>query len=163
MLEFQLPCYLLAVERGLTTAPRERQGLKAGYIGLKSPRKDHLKHEDFGKRAGEWPQVAAALVAKLQDLGRRLAAGDFRPNPTPAPEGKNLGACKYCPLHLALRIHHRDRSRTNEEGRDGLGCVLAPVAQASSLCHCLIASAGSEKGGSRAAPTKHFMRLRLSL
>ena len=33
--EFQLPCYLLAVEHGLTEAPRERRGLRAGYIGLK--------------------------------------------------------------------------------------------------------------------------------
>ena len=88
------------MERGLTDAPQERQGLRAGFIGLKSRREKHLKHEDFAARAGEWPQVAAALVAKLQDLGRRLAAGDFRPNPTPAPEGKNLGACKYCPYAL---------------------------------------------------------------
>ncbi len=98
--EFQLPCYLLAVERGLTAAPPERQGLKAGYIGLKSSREKHLKHEEFAKRAEEWPRVAAALVQRLQELGRRLAAGDFRPDPTPAPEGKQLGACKYCPYHL---------------------------------------------------------------
>jgi RecB family exonuclease len=98
--EFQLPCYLLAVERGLTNAPPERQGLRAGFIGLKSIREKHLKHEDFPKRAEEWPRVAAALVERLKDLGRRLAAGDFRPDPTPAPEGKNLGACKYCPYVL---------------------------------------------------------------
>jgi RecB family exonuclease len=98
--EFQLPCYLLAVERGLTDAPLERQGLRAGFIGLKSIREKHLKHEDFAARAGEWPQVAAALVERLKDLGRRLAAGDFRPNPTPAPAGKNLGACRYCPYNL---------------------------------------------------------------
>ena len=98
--ESQLAGYLLAVEAGLTAAPPEPEKLRAGYIGLKSPRKDHLKHEDFGKRAGEWPRVAAALVAQLQDLGRRLAAGDFRPNPSPAPAGKNEGACKYCPYNL---------------------------------------------------------------
>jgi RecB family exonuclease len=98
--EFQLPCYLLAVERGLTEAPRERRGLKAGFIGLKSTREKHLKHEEFEARAEEWPRVAAALVSRLQDLGRRLAAGDFRPDPNPAPEGKNLGACKYCPYAL---------------------------------------------------------------
>ncbi len=44
--------------------------------------------------------MAAALVEKLQDLGQRLAAGDFRPAPAPAPEGKDLGACKYCPYAL---------------------------------------------------------------
>ena len=100
LLEFQLPCYLLAVERGLIEAPRERRGLRAGFIGLKSLRKDHLKHEDFKGRAEDWPRVAAALAARLKDLGERLAAGDFRPQPTPAPAGKELGACKYCPYAL---------------------------------------------------------------
>ena len=98
--EVQLAGYLLAVESGLAGAPREPEQLRAGFIGLKSLRKDHLKHEDFGKRAGEWPRVAAALVARLQDLGRRLAAGDFCPAPNPAPEGKKLGACQYCPYAL---------------------------------------------------------------
>ncbi len=113
--EFQLPCYLLAVERGLTDAPRERQGLKAGYIGLKSTREKHLKHEEFPKRAAEWPRVAAALVQRLKDLGRRLAAGDFRPNPTPAPEGKDLGACKYCPYALLCGF----TSAAATEGEEG--------------------------------------------
>ncbi|MFI5354781.1 MAG: PD-(D/E)XK nuclease family protein, partial [Desulfobaccales bacterium] len=98
--EVQLAGYLLAVESGLAGAPREPEQLRAGFIGLKSLRKDHLKHEDFGKRAGEWPRVAEALVARLQDLGRRLTAGDFCPAPTPAPEGKKLGACQYCPYNL---------------------------------------------------------------
>ena len=98
--EVQLAGYLLAVEAGLAGAPREPEQLRAGFIGLKSLRKDHLKHEDFGKRAGEWPRVAEALVARLQDLGRRLAAGDFCPAPNPAPEGKKLGACQYCPYAL---------------------------------------------------------------
>ena len=44
--------------------------------------------------------MAAALVERLQELGHRLAAGDFRPHPSPAPEGKELGACKYCPYDL---------------------------------------------------------------
>ena len=88
------------MESGLAGAPREPEQLRAGFIGLKSLRKDHLKHEDFGKRAGEWPRVAEALVARLQDLGRRLTAGDFCPAPNPAPEGKKLGACQYCPYAL---------------------------------------------------------------
>jgi hypothetical protein len=88
------------VERGLIETPRERRGLRAGFIGLKSLRKDHLKHEDFKGRAEDWPRVAAALAARFKDLGERLAAGDFRPQPTPAPAGKELGACKYCPYAL---------------------------------------------------------------
>ncbi len=100
LLEFQLPCYWLSVERGLTTAPRERRGLRAGFIGLKSLRQDHLKYEDFKGRAADWPRVEAALAAGLKDLGERLAAGDFRPQPAPAPAGKELGACEYCPYAL---------------------------------------------------------------
>jgi RecB family exonuclease len=98
--EVQLACYLLAVESGLAGALRKPEKLRAGFIGLKSLRKDHLKHEDFGKRSGEWPRVAEALVARLKDLGRRLTAGDFCPAPHPAPEGKKLGACQYCPYAL---------------------------------------------------------------
>jgi RecB family exonuclease len=113
--EVQLAGYLLAVERGLTEAPAVRQGLKAGYIGLKSPRKEHLKHEEFSKRAGEWPRVAAALVERLKDLGRRLAAGDFRPNPNPPPEGKELGACQYCPYALLCGFTQGATSEDEEE------------------------------------------------
>ncbi len=98
--EVQLAGYLLAVEAGLAGAPREPEQLRAGFIGLKSLRQDHLKHEDFDKRAGEWPRVAEALAARLLDLGRRLTAGNFCPAPNPAPEGKNLGACQYCPYAL---------------------------------------------------------------
>ncbi|MCL4502329.1 MAG: PD-(D/E)XK nuclease family protein [Deltaproteobacteria bacterium] len=98
--EVQLACYLLAVERGLTGAFPTHKNLRAGYIGLKSPRKEHLKHEEFAKRAPEWPRVAAALVERLTELGRRLSAGDYRPSPFPAPEGKKLGACQYCPYAL---------------------------------------------------------------
>ncbi|HEY9073669.1 MAG TPA: PD-(D/E)XK nuclease family protein, partial [Desulfobaccales bacterium] len=116
--EFQLPCYLLAVERGLTEAPRERQGLTAGYIGLKSTREKHLKHEEFEKRALEWPRVAAALVARLKDLGHRLAAEDFRPQPTPAPEGKDLGACKYCPYDLLCGFTGTPTRQYEEEGAE---------------------------------------------
>jgi RecB family exonuclease len=117
MQEVQLPCYLLAVAQGLTEAPAS-EAVRAGYIGLKSPRKEHLKHEDFAKRAGEWPRVMAALAAKLQDLGRRLAAGDFRPDPQPAPEDKDLGACKYCPYALLCGFSPTATPENKEDGSE---------------------------------------------
>jgi RecB family exonuclease len=116
--EVQLAGYLLAVESGLPGAPREPEQLRAGFIGLKSLRKDHLKHEDFGKRAGEWPRVADALAARLQDLGRRLTAGDFRPAPNPAPEGKKLGACQYCPYALLCGFSHAAATEAEESEQD---------------------------------------------
>ena len=116
--EVQLACYLLAVESGLAGAPREPEDLRAGFIGLKSLRKDHLKHEEFGKRAGEWPRVAAALVARLQDLGRRLTGGDFCPAPNPAPEGKKLGACQYCPYALLCGFTHATAPEAEEGEAD---------------------------------------------
>jgi len=113
--EVQLACYLLAVESGLTGAPRDYEQLRAGFIGLKSLRKDDLKHEDFGKRVGEWPRVVEALGERLKELGRRLAAGDFRPQPTPAPEGNNLGACQYCPYGLLCGFSQAARPEAEEE------------------------------------------------
>ena len=113
--EVQLACYLLAVESGLTEGPRDYEGLRAGFIGLKSLRKDDLKHEDFGKRAGEWPRVVEALGERLKELGRRLAAGDFRPNPDPAPEGDKLGACQYCLYALLCGFRHAARPEAEED------------------------------------------------
>ncbi|MCJ7818588.1 MAG: PD-(D/E)XK nuclease family protein, partial [Syntrophales bacterium] len=44
--EAQLPCYLLAVQQGRVTVNQTAVNLRAGFIGLKSPRSQHLKHED---------------------------------------------------------------------------------------------------------------------
>jgi len=98
--EAQLPCYLLAVQQGRVPVRQAAASLRAGFIGLKSPRPQHLKHEDFGVPPDTWREAAAAFAAKVTALGRRLAAGDFGPEPFPAPEGKNLGACQYCPYAL---------------------------------------------------------------
>jgi hypothetical protein len=79
----------------------EATNLRAGFIGLKSPRSHHLKHEDFGAAPAKWHEAALAFAAKVAALGRRLAAGDFRPDPTPAPAKPHGGACQYCPYELA--------------------------------------------------------------
>ncbi len=94
--EHQLPCYLLAVRRGCVAAPADDAELGAGFIGLKSSREKHLKYEDFGKKAEQWPELLQTWEARVGALSRRLAAGDFRPDPAPAPAGKQPGACKYC-------------------------------------------------------------------
>ena len=98
--ESQLPCYLLAVQQGRVPLNQAAANLRAGFIGLKSPRPQHLKHEDFGVPPSTWQEAAAAFAAKVTALGRRLAAGDFRPEPFPAPEKPNTGACRYCPYGL---------------------------------------------------------------
>jgi RecB family exonuclease len=98
--EPQLPCYLLAAQLGRVPVNQPEASLRAGFIGLKSPRSHHLKHEDFGVPPAIWQEAAAAFAAKVTALGRRLAAGNFLPDPTPAPEGKKLGACQYCPYAL---------------------------------------------------------------
>lgn len=94
--EPQLPCYLLAVEQGRVLANPSAAGLRAGFIGLKSPRSHHLKHEDFNATPEKWQAAALAFAGRVAALGRRLAAGDFRPDPNPAPAGKDQGACRYC-------------------------------------------------------------------
>jgi RecB family exonuclease len=114
--EYQLPCYLLAVLQGLVPGTRPTAGLQAGFIGLKSSRETHLKYEDFEKRAAEWPRVLAEFAARLAALGRRLAAGDFRPEPFPAPAGNKPGACRYCSYGLVCGFI---RETPREEGEEG--------------------------------------------
>ncbi|MEJ2672572.1 MAG: PD-(D/E)XK nuclease family protein, partial [Deltaproteobacteria bacterium] len=90
--EPQLACYLLAVEQGRLPVSQARANLRAGFIGLKSPRPQHMKHEDFKATPETWQAAAAAFAQRVAALGRRLAAGDFRPDPThleaPAGSGK---------------------------------------------------------------------------
>ena len=98
--ESQLPCYLLAVQQGRVPVSQAAAHVRAGFIGLKSPRSLHLKHEDFGAPPEKWREAAAAFATRVAALGRRLAAGDFRPDPTPAPDKPHGGACQYCPYEL---------------------------------------------------------------
>jgi hypothetical protein len=98
--EHQLPCYLLAVRQGCVAVPPEAGESGAGFIGLKSAKGKHLRFEDFGKQATRWPEVLEDWEERVKELGRRLAAGDFRPDPTPAPAGKKQGACQYCAYAL---------------------------------------------------------------
>jgi ATP-dependent helicase/DNAse subunit B len=98
--EPQLSCYLLAVKQGRVPVQPETAQLRAGFIGLKSPRRSHLKHEDFNAAPEKWQAAAMAFAEQVASLGRRLAAGDFRPDPNPAPEGKKQGVCQYCLYNL---------------------------------------------------------------
>ena len=127
--EVQLAGYLLAVESGLAGAPRDPEQLRAGFIGLKSLRKDHLKHEDFGKRAGEWPRVTAALVARLQDLGRRLAAGISARPPTRPRRAKNWGPAStvLMPCSAALLPPPPPKLRKVSSHNSNSGTGLRPV------------------------------------
>ena len=102
--ESQLPCYLLAVQQGRVPVNQAAASLRAGFIGLKSPRSHHLKHEDFGVPPERWQEAAAAFAAKVTALGRRLAAGNFRPDPTPAPEGNPRRGLPVLPLRAGLRL-----------------------------------------------------------
>ncbi|MDD5641965.1 MAG: PD-(D/E)XK nuclease family protein [Syntrophales bacterium] len=114
--EFQLPGYLAAVQQGQVEAAKGEAALKAGFIGLKSARQKDLQHEDFPKRAGEWQRVVAEWVESLTALGRRLAAGDFSPEPFPAPQGKDKGACEYCPYLLLCGFIPPEVPEDEEEG-----------------------------------------------
>jgi RecB family exonuclease len=100
--ECQLPSYLAAVKQGLVKVeePREISGLRAGFIGLKSIRKEHLKHQDFCKDAVHWEEVLLAWEDLTSAVARRLKTGDFRPDPRPAPFKNNQGACAYCRWQL---------------------------------------------------------------
>jgi RecB family exonuclease len=113
--EFQLPGYLAAVKQERVESAKGGSAPKAGYIGLKSARDKDLKHEEFPKRSGEWERVIAQMTARLAVLGRRLAAGDFQPEPFPAPQGKKAGACQYCPYLLICGFQPPEASEDEEE------------------------------------------------
>ncbi len=114
--EHQLPCYLLAVRQGCVEIPPGLAELGAGFIGLKSSREKHLRYEDFEKKADRWPQVLQAWEERVAELGRRLAAGDFRPDPAPAPAGKQPGACRYCAYFLVCGFAPEPSSEGEGEG-----------------------------------------------
>lgn len=98
----QLPGGILAVQQGLIPLPDAVQGatVRAGLIGLKSKRRDHLKFEDFGLSSVDWDKILAHRLQHLTLLAVRLQQGDFSPDPQPPPQGKKPGACEYCPYPL---------------------------------------------------------------
>ncbi len=115
--ECQLPSYLAAVKQGLVEVDeiREACGFRAGFIGLKSVRRDHLKHQDFGKDAGHWEEVLLAWEELTAAVARRLRAGDFRPDPRPAPYKNNEGACTYCRWQLICSFSPEAADNAEEE------------------------------------------------
>ena len=114
--EHQLPCYLLAVRQGCVEALPEAAELAAGFIGLKSSREKHLRYEEFENKADRWADLLQVWEERVETLGRRLAAGDFRPDPTPAPAGKQQGACSYCSLSLICGFAPGPAPEGGEEG-----------------------------------------------
>jgi hypothetical protein len=99
--------YLLAARQGKLPEIDPDAHCQAGYIGLKSTRNNHLKHQDFQKQADDWPEVLEFWESHLRALGKRLSQGDFRPDPHPPPLKSNLRACEYCPYPLICGWRHR--------------------------------------------------------
>ncbi|MEW6387827.1 MAG: PD-(D/E)XK nuclease family protein, partial [Thermodesulfobacteriota bacterium] len=113
--EFQLPGYLLAVKQGRVQLPPEVSRLRAGFIGLKSTRESELKHQDFPKDADRWEEVLAAWEGGVARLGQRLRAGEYGPEPIPAPEKNRPGACAYCPYPLVCGFNAATGAEENGE------------------------------------------------
>jgi ATP-dependent helicase/nuclease subunit B len=109
----QLPAYLAAVKEAVATAALA--SLRAGYIGLKSTRREHLRHQDFGKTAAQWDEVLQAWEEQVAAVTRRLQAGDFQPDPRPAPVKANQGACAYCSYALLCGFTPEEASETESE------------------------------------------------
>jgi RecB family exonuclease len=113
--EFQLPGYLAAVQQGRVAAAKDEAAPRAGFIGLKSARDKDLKHEEFPKWSGEWDRVVAEWAERLTALGKRLAAGNFAPEPFPAPQGTKKGACQYCSYLLVCGFIPPEAAEDEEE------------------------------------------------
>jgi RecB family exonuclease len=95
--QFQLVGYLLALRQGLIGAPKPQA--RAGIIGLKSGRDDHLKFEDYQLTAARWQEILSSKLAAVAAMGQRIGEGDFCPDPSqPPPEPGN--SCQYCAYTL---------------------------------------------------------------
>jgi RecB family exonuclease len=117
--EFQLPGYLWAVREGRT--PIDLGDVKvvcAGFIGLKSCREDHLKHQDFSGKKDGWAEVLECWEEEVRRLGQHLTAGDVRPAPRPAPTRRDEGACRFCKLALICGINRQTGRDEAEGGED---------------------------------------------
>jgi RecB family exonuclease len=95
---FQLLGYLMALEQNLTEV-RPQPETRAGIIGLKSSRDEHLKFEDYKLSSADWQELRQTKLAVIARRGKRVGEGDYRPDPSlPPPGSKN--SCQYCPFHL---------------------------------------------------------------
>ncbi len=95
---FQLAGYLAAVQQPCLRLP-PHQDLRAGFIGLKSTRSEHLKHEDFKLSAADWQRLLHDKLQEAAEVGRRVGQGTFVPDPHPPPP-KRGHACEYCSYGL---------------------------------------------------------------
>jgi RecB family exonuclease len=96
--KFQLAGYLLAVQQGLIKAPPHPEA-RAGFIGLKSSRDEHLKFEDYDLSADQWREILKNKLLEVSRIGSLVAEGNFRPDPCQPPTaGKS--SCQYCPFNL---------------------------------------------------------------
>lgn len=111
----QLHCYVAAVKQGLAGEATEPAGVKGGFIGLKSSRGKHLRHHDFGKSAAHWEEALRAWEDLVTEVAQVLQAGDFRPDPRPAPVKNRLGACEYCSYPLVCGFSLTETSEISGE------------------------------------------------
>ncbi len=95
---FQLVGYLAAVQHKCLRVPG-RQTLRAGIIGLKSSRPEHLKFEDFKYSVADWQEILQKKLQALGEVGQKIEAGRISPDPDPAPPQRE-SACQYCPFGL---------------------------------------------------------------
>ena len=102
--ESQLPCYLLAVQQGRVPVDQPAANLRAGFIGLKSPRSHHLKHEDFGVPPSRVAGGRRRLCGQGHGPGPPPGRGEFPSRPHSGPGGEKIGSLPVLPLRLGLRL-----------------------------------------------------------
>ncbi|MFP3868467.1 MAG: PD-(D/E)XK nuclease family protein [Desulfobacteraceae bacterium] len=97
-LHFQLIGYLMALQQGRVKLAAAAGPARAGYIQLKSSRA--VKFETWGVEPSHWEAELAEWELLIAQLGKRLQQGNFLPDPRPAPQPRDEGACQYCPYRL---------------------------------------------------------------
>ena len=102
--ESQLPCYLLAVQQGRAPIDQAAASLRAGFIGLKSPRPQHLKHEDFGAPPSNMAGGRRRLCGQGRGPGPPPGCGGLPSRPHSGPGQATRRGLSILPLRAGLRL-----------------------------------------------------------
>jgi len=97
-LRFQLIGYLMALQQGRVKQARAWKPARAGYIQLKSSKA--VKFQTWDLEPCYWEAELAEWKLIIAQIGNRLHQGNFLPDPKPAPNQREEGACQYCPYRL---------------------------------------------------------------
>lgn len=107
----QLPCYLLAIKAGRIKLPLSNPNLTAGYIKLKL--EGDVQMIEPLQEDNLWSDCLSLWEEEIAGLGKRLAAGQFPPDPRPAG---SRSPCRLCSYAVLCKFQLLSVSGSEEDG-----------------------------------------------